>query len=69
MRKVTIASIYMLMAVLAFAQIQPAQAAKPTETTGPNNSITDVPGIEVGNFTDPKLTGTTVVLARKAECR
>ncbi len=65
MRKVTIASIYMLMAVLAFAQIQPAQAAKPTETTGPNNSITDVPGIEVGNFTDPKLTGTTVVLARK----
>jgi len=51
---------------LSFAQVQPAQPAKPEGKTGPNNSIIDVPGIEVGNYTDPKLTGTTVILCRKS---
>jgi L-aminopeptidase/D-esterase-like protein len=32
-------------------------------STGSNNAITDVPGIEVGHY-DKKLTGTTVILAR-----
>src|SRR2546427_5507698 len=30
---------------------------------GPNNAITDVPGIKVGHFTGNPLTGSTVVLA------
>jgi L-aminopeptidase/D-esterase-like protein len=34
------------------------------QTPGPNNAITDVPGIRVGHFTSPSaLTGATVVLA------
>jgi L-aminopeptidase/D-esterase-like protein len=32
---------------------------------GPNNAITDVPGIKVGHFTGNPLTGTTVVIAEK----
>ena len=33
------------------------------QAPGPNNAITDVPGIRVGHFTVPDSTGTTVVLA------
>src|SRR3989442_3932349 len=33
------------------------------QVPGPNNAITDVPGIRVGHFTGNPLTGTTVVLA------
>ena len=33
------------------------------QVPGPNNAITDVPGIRVGHFTVPGSTGTTVVLA------
>jgi L-aminopeptidase/D-esterase-like protein len=40
------------LATLAFAQ-----------APGPNNAITDVPGIRVGHFTVPDSTGATVVLA------
>src|SRR3989454_6464323 len=32
---------------------------------GPNNAITDVPGIKVGHFTGNPLTGSTVVLAER----
>ena len=42
-----------------------ALVAETTEVPGPMNAITDVPGIEVGQFTSRvHLTGTTVVLAR-----
>ena len=33
------------------------------QVPGPNNAITDVPGIKVGHFTNAPITGTTVVLA------
>ena len=36
------------------------------EMPGPNNAITDVPGIYVGHYTGTQLTGTTVVLANPA---
>ena len=35
------------------------------QVPGPNNAITDVPGIRVGHFTGNPLTGTTVVIAEK----
>jgi len=35
------------------------------QVPGPNNAITDVPGIKVGHFTGNPLTGTTVVIAEK----
>jgi L-aminopeptidase/D-esterase-like protein len=46
------------------SSIEPAKPVKSTTQTGRLNAITDVPGIEVGNF-DQRLTGTTVVLAPK----
>src|SRR5256885_7060520 len=45
--------------VVLSAVASPARAQVP----GPNNAITDVPGIRVGHFTGNPLTGTTVVLA------
>ncbi|MCF7929629.1 MAG: P1 family peptidase [Spirochaetales bacterium] len=39
------------------------QASGPEFSTGPNNAITDVSGIEVGHY-DKNYTGTTVILAR-----
>jgi len=33
------------------------------QVPGPNNAITDVPGIKVGHFTKAPITGTTVVVA------
>ncbi len=65
MRKALCIILLLAMPLILFAQIQPAQPAQPTDKTGKNNSIIDVPGIEVGNYTDPKMTGTTVVLCRK----
>ncbi len=44
--------------------IEPAKPVKSTTQTGKLNAITDVPGIEVGNF-EQRHTGTTVVLAPK----
>jgi L-aminopeptidase/D-esterase-like protein len=41
----------------------PKPASEPGLSTGPNNAITDVPGIEVGHYQE-KYTGTTVILAR-----
>ena len=38
-------------------------SAAVAQLPGPNNAITDVPGIRVGHFTVPDSTGTTVVLA------
>lgn len=43
--------------ILAIASLSWAEAP------GPNNAITDVPGIYVGHYTGTHLTGTTVVLA------
>ena len=44
--------------------IEPAKPVRPTTQAGKLNAITDVPGIEVGNF-EQRFTGTTVVLAPK----
>ena len=44
--------------------IEPAKPIQPKTQTGKLNAITDVPGIEVGNF-EQRFTGTTVVLAPK----
>lgn len=44
--------------------IEAAKPVRPTTQTGKLNAITDVPGIEVGNF-EQRFTGTTVVLAPK----
>ena len=46
----------------AQTKVEPAKPVKMTDRTGPNNGITDVPGIEVGSY-DRNFTGTTVVLA------
>jgi putative pantetheine hydrolase len=56
------------LAVLAFAFASAALAQTLPQTPGPKNAITDVPGIEVGQYTATSgtggMTGTTVVLAR-----
>lgn len=44
--------------------IEPAKPVRPTTQIGKLNAITDVTGIEVGNF-EQRFTGTTVVLAPK----
>jgi L-aminopeptidase/D-esterase-like protein len=51
--------------VCAVAFVALIVAASPgwAQVPGPNNAITDVPGIKVGNFTGNPLTGTTVVIA------
>lgn len=53
---------------LLLAALAGAQAQSLPQTPGPNNAITDVPGIEVGNHTAQNgsggMTGTTVILAR-----
>jgi len=59
----------LLLAVLGSAlqaqtRVEPAKPVRPATQTGPLNAITDVPGIEVGNF-EQRSTGTTVVLAPK----
>ena len=48
----------------AQTKIEPAKPVASTLKTGRWNSITDVPGIEVGSY-DKNYTGTTVVLIRK----
>ena len=42
--------------------VEPAKPVRQTLQPGKYNAITDVPGIEVGNF-EQRFTGTTVVLA------
>lgn len=48
----------------AQSTVEPAKPVKATTQAGKLNAITDVPGIEVGNF-EQRFTGTTVVLAPK----
>ena len=48
--------------VHAQTAVEPAKPVKSTTQTGKLNAITDVPGIEVGNF-EQRFTGTTVVMA------
>ena len=43
--------------------VEARQASGDGLSTGPANSIIDVPGIEVGNY-DEQFTGTTVILSR-----
>jgi L-aminopeptidase/D-esterase-like protein len=51
--------------VCAIVSLALSAVASPSgaQVPGPNNAITDVPGIRVGNFTGSVLTGTTVVVA------
>ena len=53
--------------VCAVAFVALSVVASPgwAQVPGPNNAITDVPGIRVGHFTGNPLTGTTVVLAER----
>ena len=53
--------------VCAVAFVALSSVASPgwAQVPGPNNAITDVPGIRVGHFTGNPLTGTTVVIAEK----
>ena len=46
----------------AQTRVDPAKPVRMADRTGPDNGITDVPGIEVGSY-DRNSTGTTVVLA------
>jgi L-aminopeptidase/D-esterase-like protein len=48
----------------AQTSIEAAKPVRPSTQAGKLNAITDVPGIEVGNF-EQRFTGTTVVLAPK----
>jgi len=48
---------------VVFVALSAVTAPGWAQVPGPNNAITDVPGIKVGNFTGNPLTGTTVVLA------
>ena len=57
MKPRTVCAVVVSVLSLASASLAAAQAP------GPNNAITDVPGIRVGHFTVPDSTGATVVLA------
>jgi L-aminopeptidase/D-esterase-like protein len=60
MKASEVCTVVVLVVFLALAALAaPASAQLP----GPNNAITDVPGIRVGHFTGNPLTGTTVVIA------
>jgi L-aminopeptidase/D-esterase-like protein len=67
MRRVLILGIVIALALSfgAFAQqagIEPAKPANIVVKTGASDTITDVPGIQVGSY-DKNMTGTTVILA------
>ena len=64
MKKINVFMVFLL--IMGLAMISRA------EMPGPNNAITDVPGIEVGHYTgleyssaNGAATGTTVILARQ----
>ena len=65
-KKILLVSLALLVAlgVLGAQTVEPAKKVVPVLLTGPLNAITDVPGIEVGNY-DSNNTGTTVILAPK----